>query len=111
MLPVGKLKTWGSLFLAWVILLAPISVTAQSQADKTFAQEAFKQGQIQYNLGRFEKALEHFLKPTRPCHTALFSLILANVIDNLTIIKRLFSFSKATLGHCLPRPTGKKLKT
>ena len=26
------------------------------------AQEAFKQGQIQYNLGRFEKALEHFSK-------------------------------------------------
>ena len=69
-------KSLGSLLLAWSLLFTPATVFAQSQADKTFAQEAFKQGQIQYNLGRFEKALEHFSKAyeTMPHGAFLFNI-------------------------------------
>ena len=69
-------KIFGSLFLACAVLFAPVTGMAQSQADKKFAQEAFKQGQIQYNLGRFEKALEHFSKAyeTMPHGAFLFNI-------------------------------------
>ena len=46
--------------LASALTLTPGMLWAQSASDKSAAQEAFKKGQIQYNLGRFEKALEHF---------------------------------------------------
>lgn len=48
--------------MVFAFTLAPTFLWAQSEADKSFAQEAFKKGQIQYNLGRFENALEHFSK-------------------------------------------------
>jgi tetratricopeptide (TPR) repeat protein len=74
--PIIVFKSLGSLLLVWSLVFAPATVFAQSQADKTFAQEAFKQGQIQYNLGRFEKALEHFSKAyeTMPHGAFLFNI-------------------------------------
>jgi tetratricopeptide (TPR) repeat protein len=74
--PVTVFKSLGSLLLVWSLVFAPATVIAQSQADKRFAQEAFKQGQIQYNLGRFEKALEHFSKAyeTMPHGAFLFNI-------------------------------------
>jgi len=76
MLSFINFKTIGSLVLACAVLFAPLPSMAQSQADKKFAQEAFKQGQIQYNLGRFEKALEHFSKAyeTMPHGAFLFNI-------------------------------------
>ena len=62
--------------LASALMLTPGMLWAQSASDKSFAQEAFKKGQIQYNLGRFEKALEHFSKAyeTMPHGAFLFNI-------------------------------------
>ena len=48
--------------LAVSLTLAPTVLWGQTAAEKSAAQESFKKGQIQYNLGRFEKALELFSK-------------------------------------------------
>ena len=66
MLPV-EFKNWGSL---------TNTPAHKAQPADVLAQEAFKQGQIQYNLGRFEKALEHFSKAyeTMPHGAFLFNI-------------------------------------
>jgi tetratricopeptide (TPR) repeat protein len=62
--------------LASALTLTPSLLWAQSASDKSFAQEAFKKGQIQYNLGRFEKALGHFSQAyeTMPHGAFLFNI-------------------------------------
>ena len=64
------------MILASALTLSPSLLWAQSASDKSFAQEAFKKGQIQYNLGRFEKALEHFSQAyeTMPHGAFLFNI-------------------------------------